>query len=464
MSSSDSPDPLDLLTLQRRWTAGLDAPPTREEVFRGARIVQAAGSLAWRLMPGSSLPEDALAAIEEVVVDAPAAVTREALIGAVARAIGDGTAPRCDGGPVYVFGPVPSTASPVPEARCITSHDPAEAHGLRRPPSWEAAEWEQLLAGTLGPWAATVVEDEVAALCHTPKPLLPMAAECGVWTDPRWRRRGLAAATTAAWARIVTDGARHLFYSHDWRNRASAGVARKLGLRHLGWEWTISTEPWPERDAWGQALLDHLRGGWTPVPELEVEGGGVGDAMHPEWFFRDFAAWDWWERELLPLAERSPALDLGAGAGRASLWLQERGVDVTAVDSSPGAVEVCRARGVVDARIGDLNDPPTDRPWRLILLLCGNLGLGGSFDGTRRLLMRLAEVAAPDAVLVGDTVDPRGDAEIGLRIRYRGSATPWWRQYNIPVGEVEGVVEGTGWVIGRHVIDLPDHALLLRRS
>jgi SAM-dependent methyltransferase len=186
--------------------------------------------------------------------------------------------------------------------------------------------------------------------------------------------------------------------------------------------------------------------------------------MHPSWFFRGFEEWDPWDRELLPLAARSPALDLGAGAGRASLWLQEQGVEVTAVDSSPGAVEVCRARGVRDVRLGDLRDPPTDRRWRAILLLCGNLGLGGSWDGTRRLLTRLAEISAADAVLVADTVDPNGPPDIGLRLRWGGLATPWWPQRNLPVAEVAAIVDGTGWVVDRHIVELPDHAVLLRHA
>lgn len=429
------------------------------------RVVQAAPSLAWRVLPGSTLPEDVIAGVENVLRSAgPAAFPRDALAGVVRPAVEDGGVPGIEGGPVYIFRSNPPSAFPDQSVRIVTSAGPGSVEQCRRPPSWEPGEWDHLVRGASGPWAAAVVADEVAALCHTPKVVLPLAAECGVWTDPRWRRRGLGVAVTAAWARVAAADARYLFYSHDWRNEASAGVARKLGLRHLGWEWTISAGPWPEGDAWGEALVDHLRGRWTPLPELEVDGGAVGDAMHPEWFFRDFDAWDCWERELLPLGEGSPALDLGAGAGRASLWLQQRGVDVTAVDSSPGAVAVCRARGVADARVADLDQPPTDKRWRLILLLCGNLGLGGSFEGNRRLLRRLAEVAAPGAVLVGDTVEPGGQAEIGLRIRYRGSATPWWRQYNIPVREISDLVEGTGWTIDRHIVDLPDHAVLLRRS
>jgi methylase of polypeptide subunit release factors len=39
-------------------------------------------------------------------------------------------------------------------------------------------------------------------------------------------------------------------------------------------------------------------------------------------------------------------LDIGSGAGRHAVALPDRGLDVTALDDSPGAAEVCRGRGV----------------------------------------------------------------------------------------------------------------------
>jgi 2-polyprenyl-3-methyl-5-hydroxy-6-metoxy-1,4-benzoquinol methylase len=44
-------------------------------------------------------------------------------------------------------------------------------------------------------------------------------------------------------------------------------------------------------------------------------------------------------------------LDVGAGAGRVSLHLQDRGQDVVAIDNSPRAIAVCRRRGVREARV-----------------------------------------------------------------------------------------------------------------
>src|SRR5262249_33928437 len=86
----------------------------------------------------------------------------------------------------------------------------------------------------------------------------------------------------------------------------------------------------------------------------------------------------------------------GAGAGRAALCLQQQGLHVTAVEASPGAAEGCRRRGVADVRLGDLNDAPADQPLAGVLLL-GNLGLGGSWEGNRWPPARLTELAAPEA-------------------------------------------------------------------
>jgi SAM-dependent methyltransferase len=220
----------------------------------------------------------------------------------------------------------------------------------------------------------------------------------------------------------------------------------------------------PSQDAFGVALLDYLEGKEVPGLVLEVEGGQAGPALHPEWFFRSFEQWDWWDRELLPLVGQGPVLDLGAGAGRASLFLQERGLQVTAVEASPGAAEVCRRRGVADVRLGDLNDPPADVSWTGVLLLCGNLGLGGSWEGNRRLLARLSQLSAPSAVLVGDSVTPDGPARVELRIRYRDLVTPWWPQYNIPAGQMATLVDGTGWRMEMHLEDGEEHAVLLKRA
>lgn len=58
------------------------------------------------------------------------------------------------------------------------------------------------------------------------------------------------------------------------------------------------------------------------------------------------------ERRALSLCS-GRVLDVGAGAGCHSLALQQRGLEVTAVDISELSVETMRRRGVANARCAD---------------------------------------------------------------------------------------------------------------
>jgi hypothetical protein len=118
------------------------------------------------------------------------------------------------------------------------------------PGNWHPVEWDELLDGRLGPWAIATEGGVIVSICHTPGPLTGRAAECGVWTHPAFRGRGHAAATTSAWAAIVRPSGRHLFYSTDAENLSSQRVARRLGLRALGWTWRLGHA----RDGAGEAV------------------------------------------------------------------------------------------------------------------------------------------------------------------------------------------------------------------
>lgn len=241
-----------------------------------------------------------------------------------------------------------------------------------------------------------------------------------------------------------------------------------------------------QNDPFGQALGNFLAGRPGPILELETDAHLVIPAMAAEWFFQEPGAWHDFERDALTdPALKGPVLDLGAGAGRASVLLESRGLEVTAVDSSPGAVAVCEARGLADVRLGDLRQPPADKNWGAVLMLCGNLGLGGDFDSCRRLLKQLARIVRDDAVLIGDTVDPtvgqtedsdytaymnaqvaagRYRGRVGLRLRYGDEVGEWWEQSNILVADVPRLVRGTGWKVETHHVEGMDHYVKLRRT
>jgi RimJ/RimL family protein N-acetyltransferase len=145
---------------------------------------------------------------------------------------------KARGGPSYMFEGIPSR--PDTNLLLATSEDElSPALWAARPEAWwEADEWEDLSAGRLGPWAVGMIEGRVAALCHTPVGSR-VAAEAGVWTHPEYRGRGYAGAVTAAWAKVASQRFDTLFYSTGSDNTASQAVARKLGLRQIGWIWQI---------------------------------------------------------------------------------------------------------------------------------------------------------------------------------------------------------------------------------
>jgi SAM-dependent methyltransferase len=234
------------------------------------------------------------------------------------------------------------------------------------------------------------------------------------------------------------------------------------------------------RDPFGRALLDHHEGRRGPELILERDDGSVGPAaLQPEEFFLRQEDWPPWEQRALGLASGA-VLDLGAGAGRHSLHLQNLGHEVTAVDSSPGAVEVCRARGIRDVRLADLTTLHGDQRWETVLLMCGNLGLAGDWEPTRRLLEQLGAMTVPGGLLIGDSVDPDDpdDLEypernrragfhrgrVRLRLHYGDLVSPWWDLLNIPPAEMEALVDGTGWRLEEHVEEGDDHLVVLRRQ
>lgn len=124
-------------------------------------------------------------------------------------------------------------------ASLATSDSPALGALAQLCPSpwWEPAEWADLLAGRLGPWAIAYAADRVTAVCHTPRARRG-GAEAGVWTRPEDRGRGLATEVTTAWV-AAAHRLGHLFYSHHHDNLASRAVARRLGATPLGWSWKL---------------------------------------------------------------------------------------------------------------------------------------------------------------------------------------------------------------------------------
>ena len=170
---------------------------------------------------------------------------------------------------------------------------------------------------------------------------------------------------------------------------------------------------------------------------------------------------------------RGSVLDVGWGGGRACLHLQARGLDVVGIDSSPGAIACCRARGVLDARQVSIERlDPSLGTFDTVLMLGQNFGLLGSRTKARLILRRLAALTTPRGRIVAESHDPHAHGErvhrryrrrnvargrmpgqMRFRVRYGELSTPWRDWLQVSRDELVELLAGTQWRVSRTLGD-----------
>ena len=97
---------------------------------------------------------------------------------------------------------------------------------------------------------------------------------------------------------------------------------------------------------------------------------------------------------------------------RTSYLRQQAGYDVVALDVAPGAIEVCRRRGVRQTVTGTVADLRAANvlPFDTLLLLGNNLELQRDEQHAPVMLATLAELTTPGAVIIGQNLNPYANA------------------------------------------------------
>lgn len=163
------------------------------------------------------------------------------------------------------------------------------------------------------------------------------------------------------------------------------------------------------------------------------------------------------ELELLALDLcQGKTLDIGAGAGSHALYLQDKGVAVTALDISPALVTVMEERGVEQVIAGDIFTYNESR-FDTLLLLMNGIGLVSSTSGLRQFLARAADLLLPGGQLLFDSSDvaylfeegtPETDTyygEIECRYEYRRQKTDWFSWLYIDQQKLQDIAAEEGW-------------------
>lgn len=160
------------------------------------------------------------------------------------------------------------------------------------------------------------------------------------------------------------------------------------------------------KDLFGKALLDYQNGistgSMTHKDLITSTNISDEDSLPLPYLFRDYKNMPKLEQKALQLAKGS-VLDVGCGAGSHSLYLQDKGLSVKAIDISQGAIEVAKKRGVKNAEILHiLNETET---FDTILLLMNGTGIFQTLDQVSKYLKHLKSLLKPNGQILVDSSD-----------------------------------------------------------
>jgi len=135
---------------------------------------------------------------------------------------------------------------------------------------------------------------------------------------------------------------------------------------------------------------------------------------------------------------RGKALDIGAGAGRHSMELAKRGLDVTSLDSSPSCVKLMKERGLPRVIQSDIYNFEGEK-FDTLLLMMNGIGLCQTLDALNELLAKFKTLLRKGGQVIFDSSDisylyldelfpnDRYFGEIDYCYEYKGKMGEWFK-------------------------------------
>jgi len=222
------------------------------------------------------------------------------------------------------------------------------------------------------------------------------------------------------------------------------------------------------QDAQGHAFWDYLRG--KDGFEIFERDDGYFDASRIDGYFSEYKNWSGHEKKAMQFV-KGKVLDIGCGAGRHALFLQNKEFDVTGVDISPLAIKVCKKRGLKNVKaLSIMQINPKLGLFDTVLMLGNNFGLFENFNKARKLLVKLSRITTSRGRIIAETRNPyktdspehlsyqklnrkrgRMSGQVRIRVRYKKYVTPWFDYLFVSKEEMKDILNGTRWRVKKFI-------------
>ena len=225
----------------------------------------------------------------------------------------------------------------------------------------------------------------------------------------------------------------------------------------------------------------------SPPHEIIEREDGYIEASHstPKMYFAAYEDWLETEKQAIQQAV-GRILDVGCGAGRVGLYLQEKGHEIVGIDSSPLALEVCRLRGFANVHLLSITQISSALGiFDTIVMFGNNFGLFGNPKRARFLLNRFFKITSSHGKILATSNNiyktenvshlaylqynrqrGRMAGQIRFRVRYHNLKSPYFDYLMVSQDEMAGILKGTGWHITKFFehSDYPMYTALIEKS
>tara|TARA_B100000795_G_scaffold184234_1_gene139811 strand:+ start:51 stop:767 length:717 start_codon:yes stop_codon:yes gene_type:complete len=230
-----------------------------------------------------------------------------------------------------------------------------------------------------------------------------------------------------------------------------------------------------EQDPMGQAIYNYFH--HKDETSVKVDTNITeGEELPVPYLFRSFKEMPLLEKKALELV-KGTVLDVGAGAGAHSVYLQENGFDVTSIDVSELSCSVMKSRNLKSVSCSDIwtLEP---KKFDTVLFMMNGIGLVKTLDGLETFFEHLKKYVATNGQVLLDSSDLKymfeddeGGLWVNLNSNYYGELHytlsykecvakpfPW---LFVDFDKLQQVVESCGWSVSLEYQD--DHFLYLVR-